>query len=387
MKTRHLMVPLVLALMLAPPAAAGCSAGRPARPLRIAADLSLTGAGQELGRVAQRALTLEVQRVNARGGVPGGPLTLTVTDDRSDPAVAAASVRALRADPAVSAVVLGPSDDCLAAVAPVVRGGGAPVLSLAAAPLPAGPGGPAGSGGALFKLSPNASDDAPVLAAGMAARGARRIGVLAATGAYGDAAGAALTAAGTKLGLDASDRTGPTDTPGHAATALLRSGPAPDAVALLAGPAEATAVAAALRSRSFTGPLFLDAVAADELFLPPGGTLDGAYLVYPPTMAMDDLVAATPAKAAQKQWFDDYTSQYGGFAGPSTFAADAVQVVLAAASATGGDRGRLRAAIETTQLDGLSGPIQFTPANHSGLGPRAVGLLQAANGRWHQPGA
>ena len=42
----------------------------------------------------------------------------------------------------------------------------------------------------------------------------------------------------------------------------------------------------------------------------------------------------------------------------------------------------LRTAIETTRLDGLSGPIRLTPANHSGLMPQAVTLLVAANGRW-----
>jgi branched-chain amino acid transport system substrate-binding protein len=38
--------------------------------------------------------------------------------------------------------------------------------------------------------------------------------------------------------------------------------------------------------------------------------------------------------------------------------------------------------LETSQTDGLAGPIRLTPDNHSGLMPQALTLLVARSGRW-----
>ena len=48
----------------------------------------------------------------------------------------------------------------------------------------------------------------------------------------------------------------------------------------------------------------------------------------------------------------------------------------------GADRARIREIVETSQRDGLSGPIRLTPDNHSGLMPQALTLLVARSGRW-----
>ena len=42
--------------------------------------------------------------------------------------------------------------------------------------------------------------------------------------------------------------------------------------------------------------------------------------------------------------------------------------------------------LETSQLDGLSGPIRMTPDNHSGLMPQALTTLVARGGRWRLAG-
>ena len=104
----------------------------------------------------------------------------------------------------------------------------------------------------------------------------------------------------------------------------------------------------------------------------------------PQTMVIDDVIATTPAKAARKQWFRDYTARYGSYYG--------VRVVRgrrgSADRRRGGrgwaatDRNRIRDVLETSQIDGLSGPIRITPDNHSGLMPQALTLLVARSGRW-----
>jgi branched-chain amino acid transport system substrate-binding protein len=105
-------------------------------------------------------------------------------------------------------------------------------------------------------------------------------------------------------------------------------------------------------------------------------------MVFTQTLAIDDVIATTPAKAARKQWFRDYTSRYGSYSGVAAFAADAVDLVAAAVARVGGDRDRIRDILETSQIDGLSGPIRFTPDSHSGLMPQALTMLVARSGRW-----
>jgi len=103
-------------------------------------------------------------------------------------------------------------------------------------------------------------------------------------------------------------------------------------------------------------------------------------------MVIDDVIATTPAKAARKQWFRDYTSRYGSYYGFASFAADAVQLVADAVGKVGGDRDRIREVLETSQMDGLSGPIRLTPDNHSGLMPQALAMLVVRSGRWRLAG-
>ena len=38
-------------------------------------------------------------------------------------------------------------------------------------------------------------------------------------------------------------------------------------------------------------------------------------MVFTQILAIDDVIATTPAKAARKQWFRDYTSRYGSYSG------------------------------------------------------------------------
>ena len=66
----------------------------------------------------------------------------------------------------------------------------------------------------------------------------------------------------------------------------------------------------------------------------------------------------------------------------ASFAADAVDLIADAVAKVGGDRERIRDVLETSQIDGLSGPIRLTPDNHSGLMPQALTLLVARSGRW-----
>jgi len=144
-------------------------------------------------------------------------------------------------------------------------------------------------------------------------------------------------------------------------------------------------VAHALRARGFEGQILLAPSSADELFVPSAvrSALNGARMVFTESLVIDGLIASSPAKAARQTWLREYTAQQGTYHAHASFAADAIQVLVAAINASEStDRESIRAALENTQIDGFTGPIRFRLETHSGLSPQALVMLVAQGDRW-----
>jgi branched-chain amino acid transport system substrate-binding protein len=158
----------------------------------------------------------------------------------------------------------------------------------------------------------------------------------------------------------------------------------PDAVLVWTYPAQAAELAEALREAGYAGRLFLDMIAAGELFLPrEAAGLQGATLVFTPTPVADQRIGSAPALAARKTWFDAYTARFGTYHLHASFAADALLTVAdAVRRAEAVDRETLRDRIEATRLDGMTGQIRFTNQQHSGLSTGALVTLTASGDRW-----
>jgi branched-chain amino acid transport system substrate-binding protein len=158
----------------------------------------------------------------------------------------------------------------------------------------------------------------------------------------------------------------------------------PAALLVLTGPDQAALAATSANAAEFAGRVYFDAAAASDMFIPKASAAatNNTTMVFTQILAIDDVIATTPAKAARKQWFRDYISRYGNYSGVASFAADAVDLIAAAVTRVGNNHDQIRAILETSQTDGISGPIRLTPANHSGLMPQALTLLVARAGRW-----
>ena len=348
-----------------------CGAKQAKQTVVIGADLSLSGDDRQVGQIYRNALQLAVSQYNASNDKQR--IELRVRDDQSEPAIAMSQVTTFEADKKVSAIIIGPCDACVASIAPLARSSATPIISLAPADLPPAD---SGAGTALFKLAPNVTDDAAEMVTTMGAEKIHRLAIVAGSDAYGGEAAAAMTASASDGRITV---TGTVDPSSVTKTTLHDA----DGVAIFAPPADADTALSNLHAAGFTGTVYLDAAAAAGLFLDGSVDFKATYLTFPGIMAADDMVAATPAQADQKRWFDNYTSQYGEYAGPSAFAADALQLIADAAQVAGTKQTKLRSVIETDQFDGLSGTIRFTPQNHSGLTARSLTMLQASDGRWH----
>jgi branched-chain amino acid transport system substrate-binding protein len=356
--------------------AGGCQAAAgPVEKVVIGADLELSGPDAGIGKVYAQALQLKVEQANQDGLLGNRKLTLVLRDNRSDPATSASNIAAMSADPTVRALVTGVCDECIVGAAKAINDAKIPTIALAS---PTNVSDPVAERRYIFKLAPNAVDDATVLVSELDQSGLKKIAVLASPDQFGKDALDAVTGKMIRSG-------GSVVQAEQAAAAGRLIKAKPDAVVVLAFAPVSGALAKSVRDAGFTGRLLFGSAAADSLFLS-GETataMDGASMVFTPTLVSDDIIATSPAKATRVAWFRDYLSKHGTYSAYASFAADAIDLVAQAIIQTGStDRDTLRSAIETTRIDGLSGPIRLTPSNHSALMPQAVTLLVAANGRW-----
>ncbi|MEU4782400.1 penicillin-binding protein activator [Micromonospora sp. NPDC023633] len=369
----------------------GCQFGadeQDTSPIVIAADLELSGAAAPAGKAYQRALELKVEQLNSSGALNGRKVELRVKDNRSDASESLRNIGDFSNDSQVSGIIMGGCNECAVGAVRTINEKRIPTIALAASSAVSSP---VAERRYVFKLSPNATDSAAALAAEMRRKGVRKAGVLHSEDAYGREGLTALRAefakAGIKLLREEAVRTTDTEVGQQVRNLTAKK---VDALVVWTTAEQATLAATAAQQAKFEGALFFDAATAGDLFLG-SRAAERATLVFTQTMVIDDVIATTPAKAARRQWFQDYTARFGGYNGSSSFAADAVQLITDAELRSGGepgqvDRDGIRDVLETTQLDGLSGPIRMTPDNHSGLMPQALTTLVARNGRWRLAG-
>ncbi|MER5701354.1 ABC transporter substrate-binding protein [Micromonospora sp. NPDC002296] len=367
----------------------GCQFGaaeQDTSPIVIAVDLELSGSAAPVGKAYQRALELKVEQLNASGALGARKIELKVKDNRSDAGESLRNVDDFSKDSRVSALIMGGCNECAVRAVRTINEKKLPTIALAPSSAIASP---VADRRYVFKLAPNALDSAAALTGELRRLRIKKAAVLNSEDSYGQEGLAALRSefskADIRLVSDQEIKATETDVSEPVSALVDRK---PGALVVWTPPEQARLAAAAAQQAKFKGALFFDAMAAEDLFLGASAqSAEKATLIFTQTMVIDDVIATTPAKAARRQWFQNYTARFGGYNGFSSFAADAVQLIADAELRAGGEPGRagrdgLRDVLETSQMDGLSGPIRMTPDNHSGLMPQALTTLVARGGRW-----
>jgi branched-chain amino acid transport system substrate-binding protein len=330
----------------------------------IGADLA---AGSTVDFAYTRALQLKVEQVNASGVLGDRRLVLRIQDNRSDPTVSLRNISAFAKDPAVAAVISGSCDDCVIGAAKTINDQRIPTIALAAADEVTTP---VEDRRYVFKLGPNSTDSSAALVAELIRKRTRTAALLYSGDAYGRGGQSKMAGELKKAGITVTGALPikPTATDITQTVGTLTDAE-PDALVVWTGGDQATLATTSAKAAGYKGAVYFDAAAAGDLFLPQAAkdATDETTMVFTQILAIDDVIATTPAKATRKQWFRDYTSRYGTYSGVAAFAADAVDLIADAVTKVGGDRQRIRDVLETSQTDGLSGPIRLTPDNHLSL--------------------
>jgi branched-chain amino acid transport system substrate-binding protein len=383
MRALSLALSAALALSLAGCAAAEEEpAGAGNGDIVVGASLELSGPTASIGSTYKKALDLKLKEINDSGVLKGRKLRLVVRDNRTDNNTSVSNVNQFAHNDKVTAIITGGCSACVAAAIPAITENKVPAIALASASAITNP---VAQRRYVFKISPNPDQDATVIVDELKRRDVGTIGLLHVDNVYGQEGQKSVADGAAKAGIEvaADEQFGQADTNMAVQVSKIVAAK-PDAVVVWAVMPAAGIIVKGLKDAKYPGPIYLDAGAGAELFVKgTGAAAEGTNMVFPRILAAGDL----PAGAAQKKWVDAYQAAYGPpYSGFASFAGDALQVIVDAVNKTGGtDPEKIRAAIENTQLDGLSGALRFTPDNHSGLLPDALAVLTVRQGEWRLP--
>ena len=383
MRLPRLATASAVASMLIIAGSAGCTSDHEesggAGTIVIGADLD---SSSTVDKAYARALQLRIEQINASGQLGDRKLLLRSQDNKADPTTSLRNISAFADDPSVGAVVTGSCDECVVSAAKTINDKRIPTIALAASDDVSTP---VSDRRYVFKLGPNSSDSAAALVAELVRLRTTNVGILYSDDLSGrgsrDAVRSALEKANVQIRTTRAVKPSADDI---SETVSAVSAVKPAALLVLTAPEQATLAATGAKNAGYTGRVYFDASAASDLFIPPAAAVatNNATMVFTQILAIDDVIATTPAKSSRKQWFRAYTSRYGSYSGVAAFGGDATDLIADAVARVGGDRDRIRDILETSQTDGLAGPIRLTPDNHSGLMPQALTLLVARAGRW-----
>ena len=339
---------LLLASVLSVPA-------RGAEPIRIGLMAPLTGAWASEGEEMRRAVELVAAGANARGGLLGRKVEVTVEDDGGDPRTGALAAQRL-ASRRVAAVVgtYGSSvteaaQGILAEAGIVQVANASTAVRLTAKGLPL-----------FFRTCPSDDRQGRVAVAVLAASGAKRVAILHDSTSYArglaDVAKAGLAGAGLTLAAFEALTPGERDT-----TAVLTKlkGARPDVVFFTGYYPEAGLLLRQKREMGWTVPLLGgDATNNPDLVKGAGKAAAEGFLCLSPPLPQD--LEGAEAKA----FLAGYAARYGGPPRSiwGVLAGEALGVVLhAMEAAKSTDGAKVAAAMRTSVRDypGLTGRISF----------------------------
>ncbi|PTA45690.1 ABC transporter substrate-binding protein [Micromonospora sp. RP3T] len=353
--------------------------------LVVGVSLELSGRGAALGVVQRRALEITAESLN-RSGLPVGNLLrsvrLEIRDNGSDPQSAARHAADLTRAGAHALIggVLGETATALATAAQQLK---TPFLAL-------------GQGDRIvlplaertfsFKLTPDAIDVARRMVDLFESQRVRRVALLAADGSHGDSGVRAVREALGNSGV-ALARTLRLPETGRSFRAIAERATAgdPDAVIVWGTAPDSGDAARELRRAGHRGAIFFDAgaVVDDTLRGANAKAVEGAYAVHPACLGGSALTATSGAQVARRDFDYRYTQRHGTSVGFAPYAADALQLLAAAArKATSLDRGRLRAFLQTQMTEGIAGGYAFSADRHGGMEVDSLGVYRVSQGSW-----
>ncbi len=323
----------------------------------------------------------EIDEINAKGGIDGRKLEAVIRDTEGIPDKAVLGANELISNEKVLAII-GPSlTQTTLPLVPLAESNKVPLISCAAGIEITEPVKPY-----VFKTAQNDVLAVAAIYDHMKKQNIKKVGILTVENSFGESGKKQLTSQAAQFGIQVvqAESFGGKDTDMTAQLTKIRAAQ-PDAIICWGtnpGPAVVARNAQQLnikiplyQSHGVASPKFIELAqdAAEGILLPTGKIL-----------VADQLPDADPQKPVLKSYIEQFEQQFktpvSGFGG---YAYDAMHMLAKALEGTGGDREKIRAALEKISGHvGISGTFNFTPTDHNGLGQDAFVMVQIKDGKW-----
>ncbi|CAA7626466.1 ABC transporter substrate-binding protein [Magnetospirillum sp. UT-4] len=373
---RRLLSALVAVVLM--PLSAGA-----AEPIRIGAFLSVTGVMSLMGDPEKKALEMEIEAINAAGGVLGRRLDLVSYDDGSDPEKAVTSVKRLIENDRVDVVLGGSGTPTSLAVLGLMEKASMPYISM---------GGGVGIVEPVrkwsFKVPPTDRMAAEKVFLDLKRRGLTRLALLSENVGFGKSGRDQSLALAPAYGIEivADESYGPKDPDVTPQLTRIRAAKGAQALFVFGTGMGPAVVTRNIRQLGLQLPVYQShGIASKEFLRLVGAAADGtrlpaSALVIADRLHKDDPQA--PVVQAFKAAFEARTGQdVSMLAG---HAHDALHLYLEAVKRAGStDKVRVRDEIERTSgFIGTAGAVTMSPTDHMGLGLKSFHLVEVVKGEF-----
>jgi len=346
---------------------------------KIGAVLSVTGPASYIGDDERNTLQLLQDQVNAQGGIGGKKVEIVTYDDASDPTKSVSALRRLHEEDKVVAVIGGSISGNSLAMIPFSEKAGVPQLVPAASAKISNP-----VKKWVFQFCSTDVQAIRLILSFVKGKGITSIAMLADSTAYGVSGKEELERQAPEQGFKVAawETFGPTDTDMTAQLARIKASGARAVLVWNATPASA------IVAKNFK-QLGLDAlqiqstayVSVRQLQLA-GDAADGIFLSGYKIPVVDQLPASDPQKKLLIEFREAYAKRFGRE--PNAYAAlayDAFTALVKVLPTTGGDRDRIRQALEGLKNHvGAAGIYTMSPTDHNGFQIESMPMLVVEKG-------
>jgi branched-chain amino acid transport system substrate-binding protein len=350
-------------------------------PYKIGAVVSLTGTYAGLGGPEKTAIDMEVERINAAGGINGHKLEVVLVDDGTDAAKATAAASKLIDQDKVLAVIGATGTGQTMAMRQAIDKAGIPQVSMAGGTVITST-----FDKLVFQTPWSNSLVVPYELKAMQAKGIKQVALLTSADGFGKDGQAVLKAELPKFGMTAvADETFNTGDTDMTAQLTKIAAAKPQAIILWNAGKESVTVLKNREQLKITIPVYGSHGNARKETIEGGGaaaegfTFAAGKILVPAEYGQD-----TPAYKVATDFVDRFTTKAGQ--APSTFAGhayDALNITVEAMKKLpeGFTSAQLRDEIEKTSgFVGIGGTFTFSATDHNGLTENDLVLYTVKDG-------
>lgn len=351
------------------------------KPYVIGAIFSVTGDNAPLGVPERETVLMLEKQINKAGGIKGRPVKVEIFDDAGSPPQAVQACSTLLANKDLVAIIGPTLSGTSLAISDMCQKQGVPLVSAAASIKIVSPVKPY-----VFKTAQSDSLAVRKILDYMKTKKLKTVGFINDSNAFGASGREQWVRLAKAAGVQtvAMESFNTSDTDMTSQLTKIRAAKPQAVVCWGTNPGPAI-VARNMNTLGMKQPLLMSHGIANLQFIKlAGSAAEGVVFPAGKLLVANAISSKDRQKSVLLRYASDFRKAYNK--DPNTFgghAWDAMMLVVNALKKVGGDRAKIRSAIENTRnFVGITGVFNFSPKDHNGLTESAFAMLTIKGGKW-----